>query len=111
METDKSKYRWRPTATCQKKCEERNHYSEEQRMEVMMVLGEPKQWVLRVPCQKFRNNSQPVQVRGDCGQRYNRAFALVRADDAAEHPASEEMGDRTHTGSLTAGPLSVECQL
>jgi hypothetical protein len=65
METDEGEHGWRPSATCQEKCDQRNDESEKQRMQVVMVLGKPKQWVSRLPCQEFRNYSQPVEIRDD----------------------------------------------
>src|SRR5215475_6300199 len=110
MEADKSEDRRYPSATCKEKCKEENHDSEKQGMQVMVILGKPQQRMSSMPGQKFRNDSQPVHIRDHCGQRDHDAFALAGANHTAEYPASEEMGDRTHGGSLTSGSPLLEWQ-
>src|SRR5215472_14606618 len=75
METDEGEHGWRPSATRQEKCEQRNDDSEKQHVQVVVVLGKPKHRVSRLPCEKFRDYSQPVQIRCDRGQRDHGAFA------------------------------------
>ena len=71
-------------------------------MQVMVVLRKPQKRMPRVPCQQFRNYSQPIDIRRDCSDGDNGALSLVCPDQASKDPAGEEMRDRTHAASLPA---------
>jgi hypothetical protein len=57
MEADEGEGCGYPSVPCHEKSNHRNEQSEDQRVQIVVILGEPKQRMTRMPCQHFGNDS------------------------------------------------------